>query len=136
MKVSEFEKQLQVKQAVDGDMEVKKKIRPFLQTLNREEEISSLFDFSDALSVKEQNYVDEFQGARKELINERKFVLSGATLYILEPRGHICWLANLDMHRVCWDCMCFGCILVIWVRNRRIFYDLLEKVLCILRNIL
>lgn len=69
MKVSEFEKQLQVKQAVDGDMEVKKKIRPFLQTLNREEEISSLFDFSDALSVKEQNYIDEFQGARKELIN-------------------------------------------------------------------
>lgn len=119
MKVSEFEKQLQVKQAVDGDMEVKKKIRPFLQTLNREEEISSLFDFSDALSVKE-NYIDELQGARKELIDVRKFVFSGATLNILEPRVQICWFANLDMHRVCCDCMCVSCILVIWVRNRRI----------------
>lgn len=98
MKVSELEKQLQVKQAVDGDMEVKKKIRPFLQTLNREEEISSLFDFSNAFCVKERSYNDELQGARKELINVRKFVLSGATLNILEPLGHICWFANLDMH--------------------------------------
>lgn len=118
MKVSELEKQLQVKQAVDGDMEVKKKIRPFLQTLNREEEISSLFDFSNALCVKERIYNDELQGARKELINVRKFVLSGATLNILEPLGHICWFANLDMHRVCWEggkkCSAIACVSAVY----------------------
>lgn len=68
-KVAELEKLLQAKHAVDGDMEVKK--------------INSLSDFSNALVVKEQSYNDELQESRKLLINVCKFVLSGATVFVV-----------------------------------------------------
>ncbi|XP_062012330.1 factor of DNA methylation 4-like [Rosa rugosa] len=71
--IIELKDQLQAKQAVNEDFEAQKNVKALEQMLKeKEQELTDLSEFYNALIFKERSNNDELQGARKELIDGLK----------------------------------------------------------------
>ncbi|PRQ32318.1 hypothetical protein RchiOBHm_Chr5g0045041 [Rosa chinensis] len=69
--IIELKDQLQAKQAVNEDFEAQKNVKALEQMLKeKEQELTDLSEFYNALIFKERSNNDELQGARKELIDQ------------------------------------------------------------------